>query len=264
MHRAPTGDEDVTIEWRRGDMFASRAEAIVCAANARGILGAGQALEVRKRYPEQAEWFRKTAASGAVKPGQAWCGDWAIRRKEGVPVVFFATTKGDPRQPARLEWVDGAAANLARSATKIAGWEQPVRTVAVPALGCGMGELRWVDVKPILERMADSEPGVRWLIYEPMGDMVERLAWAIAAKLDAGSAGGMRANVWVRDGRVRVYLASAGGSALGWIAIDPGLGLHATGNKTIQWMEVAEAVKVDLLRSSTVGPSTIQDREASR
>lgn len=254
MHRAPTGDEDVTIEWRRGDMFASRAEAIVCAANARGILGAGQALEVRKRYPEQTADYVRDARAGEIKPGDIS----AVRGKRG-PWIVFAAVKDSPLDPSRLVWVSECAACLADVVPHLG----TNVSCAVPAMGCGLGQLRWVDVKPILGRMADSATEVRWLIYEPLGELAGVLAEAIAARLNAGRDGGMRANAWIRDGRVRVYLASAGGSALGWIAIDPGLGLHATGNKTIQWMEVAEAVKVDLLRSSTVGPSTIQDPEAS-
>lgn len=228
----------MTIEWRQGDMFASGADALVCAANARGILGAGQALEVSRRYPLAAAEFR---GSKTKRPGKLLCASVAA----GEPLIVFACVKDNPYEPSRLEWIGGCAAALARGAFG--------RSVAVPALGCGLGGLSWTDVRPILERMAEAAPDVRWLIYEPREGERMDVARAIAARLTRR---GLRANAWQGGHRVRVYLASEtegreggrlGGVRLGWIEVDDQMRLSARGERDQvapdAWLADAEAAR---------------------
>lgn len=236
----------MTIELRRGDMFESGAEALVCAANAQGRLGAGQALEVKRRFPREVALYAWSCREGDVKPGHTWT---LLPRGLG-PVIFFAAVKGDPRQPARLEWVEGCAASLALWCGDIM---EPGEAVAVPALGCGLGGLRWTDVRPILERMAEAATGVRWLLYEPLEETRRELVAAIARRLEGH--GGLRANAWEsRDGRhLRIYLAQGkSGLRLGWIAVDDQLRLTADGpmpdRVPTAWLSMAEAVKAEVLR----------------
>jgi O-acetyl-ADP-ribose deacetylase (regulator of RNase III) len=44
-----------------------------------------------------------------------------------------------------------------------------IRTIAVPPLGCGLGGLRWADVRPLIEKAFAGVPGVDVLLYEPAG-----------------------------------------------------------------------------------------------
>ncbi len=43
------------------------------------------------------------------------------------------------------------------------------RSIAIPALGCGLGELAWADVKPVLDEVAATldAGGVAVELYEP-------------------------------------------------------------------------------------------------
>jgi len=43
-----------------------------------------------------------------------------------------------------------------------------IRSVAVPALGCGNGGLRWHDVLQGIRTAFELAPEVRWLVFEPV------------------------------------------------------------------------------------------------
>ncbi len=44
-----------------------------------------------------------------------------------------------------------------------------INSVAVPPLGCGYGGLDWAEVRPLIEKAAESLPYVRFIIFEPSG-----------------------------------------------------------------------------------------------
>jgi O-acetyl-ADP-ribose deacetylase (regulator of RNase III) len=47
--------------------------------------------------------------------------------------------------------------------------EHGIRSVAIPPLGCGLGGLNWLDVKPLIEKAMVGLPEVAAFIYEPGG-----------------------------------------------------------------------------------------------
>lgn len=47
--------------------------------------------------------------------------------------------------------------------------EHGIKSVAIPALGCGNGGLEWSEVRPLIERACARMPGVRAVIFAPEG-----------------------------------------------------------------------------------------------
>lgn len=185
----------MTIQLCKGDMFESGAEALVCAANAQGRLGTGQALEVKKRYLTQVRWFERHAQRGYAEHGQvcfempgptvAWGPmepghrlSTALflldqhRAHGAAPLILFACTKGNPARPSRVDWVRRCAGELAEAVIELG-----IRSIAIPALGCGLGQRHirradafgWTEVRPLLEAAAARAPTCTWLLYEPQG-----------------------------------------------------------------------------------------------
>jgi len=70
-------------------------------------------------------------------------------------------TKRHWRNPSQLDWIEIATRALAKNY-----WRHGITTLAIPALGCGLGELAWEDVKPILVHYFDPLPLRTWL-YPP-------------------------------------------------------------------------------------------------
>lgn len=62
-------------------------------------------------------------------------------------------TKDHWRQPSRVEWIREGLGALLDAAVSL-----DLRSVAVPALGCGLGGLSWAVVRPMLEDWAASAP----------------------------------------------------------------------------------------------------------
>jgi O-acetyl-ADP-ribose deacetylase (regulator of RNase III) len=76
--------------------------------------------------------------------------------------IAFAT-KGDWRAASRMEWIDGGMALLRETLE-----EDGIQSVAIPALGCGNGGLKWADVLPSIERHLDGWGGAAE-VYAPGG-----------------------------------------------------------------------------------------------
>jgi len=124
----------------QGDLFESGAEALVNPVNCVGVAGKGLALEFKKRFPFHHERYRAACMAGWIAPGEVD----AYREEDGLLIINFLT-KRHWRDASRLEDV---AASLVPLADLLG--RQAVASVAIPALGCGLGGLAWADVRPLI------------------------------------------------------------------------------------------------------------------
>lgn len=137
------------------DMFASGAQVLVCPVNCRGVMGKGLALEFRRRYPVCYPPYRRACEDGRMTPGRillVHCHDIFVAH---VP------TKRDWRDPSKLGDVIVGIEALAFEAVRCR-WD----TLAVPALGCGLGQLSFEPVHEALEN-AFKDLSTNVTIYPP-------------------------------------------------------------------------------------------------
>lgn len=71
-------------------------------------------------------------------------------------------TKLHWRAKTRLEWVEHGLQDLVRIIE-----EKKIRSVAIPALGCGNGGLDWREVRPLIVAALKEVDGLNAMIYEP-------------------------------------------------------------------------------------------------
>ena len=133
-----------------GSILDSAAEAIVIPCNCVGITGAGLALAASKRWPEETARYQWVCRSNNLSPGKmVACPEHGWDGENGFPdgryVVWFPT-KIHWKDPSRLEWIEAGLESL-RADAEFIGWE----SISIPALGCGLGGLRWADVRPLIE-----------------------------------------------------------------------------------------------------------------
>lgn len=150
------------IAYTQGDLFDADAEALVNPVDCTGVSGAGLAREMARRFPWAQDALRRAASVGGIRPGQVFAveGPGTIHRW----IVHFPT-KRHWRDPSRVEDIEAGVESLVRWAGR-----SGAQTVAVPALGCGLGGLRWEEeVRPLLWVHLACVLGVTFLLYEPWG-----------------------------------------------------------------------------------------------
>ena len=143
------------IELVTGDLFETDAEALVNPVNTRGVMGKGLALAFKRAFPANEQAYRAACAAGEVQLGRMFVFD------AGDRYVINFPTKDHWRSRSRLADIESGLGDLRR----VLG-ELGVASVAVPALGAGLGGLAWDDVRPLIEAALGDLP-VRALVFEP-------------------------------------------------------------------------------------------------
>lgn len=136
------------------DLFASKADVLVCPANTRGIMGAGLAKEFKRRFPAESADYWKWATGGYIFAGQ-------IQIMSAESRIVFATTKDDWRNKSEIRWIEQICQELVDLADELK-W----KSAAVPALGCGLGGLDWLLVYGLMVRYL-TEAETTFEIYPP-------------------------------------------------------------------------------------------------
>ena len=139
-----------------GNILHDHAEAIVIPVNTLGIAGAGLARQWALQYPDEHRLY------GVV------CKDKRFSIGEVLPVISTPNrlflcfpTKIVPQKRSELIWIEDGLSDLKRLVSTLR-----IRSLALPALGCGLGGLDWKTVRPLIEAtFANSPADVR--LYEP-------------------------------------------------------------------------------------------------
>jgi hypothetical protein len=125
----------------------------VVTKDGRLVMGAGLAKQARDRFPGI---------------DRLW-GDTTLRR--GLSVTFWYParliqfpTKHDWRQSSDLDLIKTSALELARMTWGLTSDVDPMSLVVLPRVGCGLGALKWEQVKPVIEPiLADN----RFVVLTP-------------------------------------------------------------------------------------------------
>lgn len=150
------------IVWSHGDLLTADAEALVNAVNTVGVMGKGIALQFKHAHPANYAAYRAACAAGDVRLGRMFVVD-SGRAGHHRYVINFPT-KGHWRAGAKLPDIRSGLSDLARVVR-----ERQIRSVAVPALGCGAGGLDWAVVEPMIVEAFAELPDVRVLVFPPDG-----------------------------------------------------------------------------------------------
>lgn len=147
----------MTVQYRTGDLFTSDADALAHGCNCQGVMGAGIAVQFRKRYPKMFEDYRARCMNGSFGIGSCFAWD----APDGK-VIYNLGTQKYPGPCARLEDIRTALLTMLRMPTKK---NQLIRTIALPRIGCGHGGLKWPDVKNIIEQTASGQNFTDLIVY---------------------------------------------------------------------------------------------------
>lgn len=148
------------IEPRKGNILEADAEALVNTVNGVGVMGKGIALQFKKAFPKNYDAYRRAAKEGAVYPGRMLV--YATGTAVNPKFIINFPTKRHWKGRSRLEDIRAGLQALIGDIRRLG-----IRSIAVPPLGCGMGGLKWHEVKPLIQQSFEEIPQVRVLLYEP-------------------------------------------------------------------------------------------------
>lgn len=147
------------IEYATGNLIEAGVEALVNTVNTVGVMGKGVALQFRRAFPENYEAYAAACRRGEVELGTMLV--WESHLLADPRLIINFPTKGHWRARSRLRSIEEGLADLRRVLL-----ERDVRSVALPALGCGLGGLRWEDVRPRIEEALGDLP-IRVVVFSP-------------------------------------------------------------------------------------------------
>lgn len=129
----------------QGDLFTvSGLDALAHGVNCIGVMGAGIAKEFKRRYPAMFEEYARLCRRDRLYLGDTFA--WKAREAW----IYNLATQPRPGPCATLDAVAKAVENMVDMATAV-----NVRRIGMCRVGCGLGGLRWPDVRPIIARAAE-------------------------------------------------------------------------------------------------------------
>lgn len=142
------------ISYLTTSIFDSDCQTLVNPVNCVGVMGAGLAKQFKDRYPEMFEAYRRTCNKKALQPGDfiMWGGHNFSEPEKNKRILCF---------PTKVHWLHPSRPEYIREGLKAIRYEYEdleITSIAMPALGCGLGGLKWDEVKPLIEGILGDLP----------------------------------------------------------------------------------------------------------
>ena len=133
---------------------------LVNPVNCVGVMGKGLALEFKRRYPRVFQVYKNVCDAGELSAGYGFAFKGVYDGKESL--IYHAATKQHWRDVSRIEDIDKLLIGIRQFMIN----NPQFKSIAIPALGCGLGGLQWSEVKTLMERhLANMDATI--MIYEP-------------------------------------------------------------------------------------------------
>jgi O-acetyl-ADP-ribose deacetylase (regulator of RNase III) len=146
-----------------GNIAFSKADAIVQGIAPDEDFSQGVALAVSQKHPGIIEDFAQFRSETPPQPGSLWT--WRNGAGPRVVSLFIRAAADDHHGKARVEWVDQALAQLRELALR-----ENFKSLALPKLGTGVGDLDWREVKPLIQKHLGDLPAkvLLYTIFNPL------------------------------------------------------------------------------------------------
>jgi O-acetyl-ADP-ribose deacetylase (regulator of RNase III) len=150
------------IEYKTGDILAEDAEALVNAVNCVGIMGRGIALQFKNAWPENFKAYAAACRRDEVQPGRMFVFETGLLTNPHYIINF--PTKRHWREKSRIEDIETGLSALVGEIQK-----RRIHSIAIPALGAGLGGLAWIEVRFRIESAVRDLETVKIVIFMPDG-----------------------------------------------------------------------------------------------
>lgn len=140
----------------KGDIFnISGVSSYAHRCNCAGAMGKGIALQFRSKYPEMYSEYKAMCKNGIYKPGDVFDYNY------GDGHIYDLGTQATWRTKARIEYIERSVKAMLDLAVR-----ENVVKIALPAIGAGLGGLKWDEVKDVLNRLSADYPAIELYVVE--------------------------------------------------------------------------------------------------
>lgn len=157
------------VELKIGNIFQSECQTLVNPVNCAGIMGKGLALEFKRRFPAMFAEYVERCKQGDVQLGRPY-----LSNEQAFPKIINFPTKNHWRSKSRLADIRSGLIYLC---AHYQAWD--ISSLAIPALGCGLGGLSWRDCIVEMHYVL-SKLEIKVEIYVPTGFSLEQTVQIIA------------------------------------------------------------------------------------
>jgi len=165
----------------KGNIFLTPMKTITVTVNCVGVMGKGIALSAKNLFPKLEEFYKKLCYDKEMIMGRPILYKEKNREtyvsKNNYKSILLFPTKTHYRYDSPIEGIKIGLKWLVDNYE-----EQEITSLAIPALGCGNGGLKWKDVGPILFEHLNKMK-IRIQIYYPEEiDNIEHLTFQYLKK----------------------------------------------------------------------------------
>jgi O-acetyl-ADP-ribose deacetylase (regulator of RNase III) len=143
-----------------GDMFFSHLQTLTVSVNLQGVMGKGLASRAKYQFPDVYVTYQDACRAKRLRVDRPYLYkressldqeladlDQPLRTPNGVKWFLLFATKRKWRENSRLDDIEAGLRWVRENAQR-----EGVKSLAMPALGCGLGNLTWRDVGPLMCR----------------------------------------------------------------------------------------------------------------
>lgn len=164
------------IYLKKGDIFSSKLQTITIPVNIAGVMGKGLALKFKKEFPDIYKSYRSLCRQKKFKMGIPYLVNnqrnnlqtdffkdtYSMNTKNDIFWVLLFPTKNHWKSKSYLDDIEKGLEYLSNN---YKSWG--IKSIAFPALGCGLGGLSWKDVGPLMCQYLEKM-NIKSVIYLPI------------------------------------------------------------------------------------------------
>ncbi len=140
---------------KKGNIFNTKAMAIVNTVNCVGAMGKGIALEFKLRYPEMFKEYQKICFEKRLRPGQI------LPYRKSNPWILNFAIKDDWKDPSKEEWIEETLIKFCTLYKQLG-----IKSVAFPWMGAMNGGIPIEIIKSIMRKYLEKIDDIKIEVYE--------------------------------------------------------------------------------------------------
>lgn len=145
----------------KGDIFTTNTVALVNPVNCVGVAGKGLALEFKIKFPDNFGAYKQACEKGLLVPGKVFVYETNLSRNPRYIINF--PTKKHWRSKSNIEYIIRGLKDLRNVII-----EKEIKSISIPALGCGLGGLPWKSVKYWISSILSNLDFATIFVFEPI------------------------------------------------------------------------------------------------